>query len=254
MLRVGLTGGLGSGKSTVAAIFRSLGVHVIEADAIGRALMQPDEAVYDAIVAHFGAKILLPIDTHGHRHLDRGALAKLVFDNGRDNNAIAELNSIVHPAVIAAQAKWMEEIAAREPDAIAMVESALIFESKHGGDAQAAVVEGDSEDREIAAAISSTGWQTRFDRIVLVTAREDVKIARYIQRMAAGRTLSAAERAALQDDAKRRLVAQIADEVKSPLCDYVIENNGDPAALEPAVRRVFAALRSSAAAMARQPQ
>jgi dephospho-CoA kinase len=250
MLRVGLTGGLGSGKSTVAAIFRTLGVHVIEADTIGRALMQPEEAVYDAIIAHFGQEILLPIDTHGHRHLDRGALARLVFDNGR----IEELNRIVHPAVIAAQVKWMEEIAAREPDAIAMVESALIFETKYGGAAQAAAVEGDSEDREIAAAISSTGWQTRFDRIVLVTAREDVKVARYIQRMANGRTLSAAERAALQDDAKRRVAAQIADEVKSPLCDYVIENNGDPAALEPAVRRVFAALRSSAAAMARQPQ
>jgi len=250
MLRVGLTGGLGSGKSTVAAIFRSLGVHVIEADAIGRALMQPGQQVYKEIVAHFGEGILLPVDAEGHRHLDRGALAKLVFDNGK----IEELNAIVHPAVIAAQAKWMDEIAAREPDAIAMVESALIFETKYGGEAQVAAAEGDSEDREIAAAISTTGWQTRFDRILLVTAREDVKIARYIQRIAAGRTLGAAERAALQDDAKRRLAAQIADEVKSPLCDYVIENNGDQAALEPAVRRVFAALRSSAAALARQPR
>jgi len=249
MLRVGLTGGLGSGKSTVAALFRSLGVHVIEADTIGRTLMQPGQAVYDAVVAHFGTEILLAVDAEGHRHLDRSALAKLVFDNGR----IEELNRIVHPAVIAAQAKWMEEIAAKDPDAIAMVESALIFETKHGGDAPTAV-EGDSEDREIAAAISTTGWQTRFDRILLVTAREDLKIARYIQRVAAGRTLTSTERAALQDDARRRLAAQIADEVKSPLCDYVIENNGDPAALDLAVRRIFAALRSSAAALARQPQ
>jgi len=254
MLRVGLTGGLGSGKSTVAGLFRALGVHVVEADAIGRALMQPEEAVYDAIVARFGPDILLPVDTHGHRHLDRSALAKLVFDSSRGNNGIAELNAIVHPAVIAAQTKWMEEIAAKEPDAIAMVESALIFETTYGGDAPAVAIEGDSEDREIAAAISSTGWQTRFDRIVLVTAREDVKIARYVQRVAGGRTLSAAERSALQDDAKRRLAAQIADEVKSPLCDYVIVNNGDRAALEPAVHRVYAALRSTSAAMARQPQ
>ncbi len=248
MLRVGLTGGLGSGKSTVAAIFRSLGVHVIEADTIGRELMQPGQNVYEEIVAHFGEEILLPADAKGERHLDRGALAKIIFGNGR----VEELNTIVHPAVIAAQAKWMDEIAQREPDAIGMVESALIFETKHGGGARAAV-EGDSEDREIAAAVSTTGWQTRFDRIVLVTARDDVKVARYIQRMAAGRTLTAAERGALQDDAKRRLAAQIADEVKSPLCDYVIENNGDEAALEPAVRRVFAALRGSAAALARQP-
>ena len=249
MLRVGLTGGLGSGKSTVAAIFRTLGVPVIEADAIGRELMQPGQPVFASIVAHFGREILLARDAEGHQHLDRRALAKLVFDNGR----IEELNRIVHPAVIAAQAKWMEEIAAKDPDAIAMVESALIFETKHGGDAPTAV-EGDSEDREIAAAISTTGWLTRFDRILLVTAREDLKIARYIQRVAAGRTLTSTERAALQDDARRRLAAQIADEVKSPLCDYVIENNGDPAALDLAVRRIFAALRSSAAALARQPQ
>jgi dephospho-CoA kinase len=251
MLRVGLTGGLGSGKSTVAALFRSLGVHVIEADAIGRALMQPGEKVYDAILTHFGKEILLPADAAGHHPLNRAALAKLVFDNGR----IEELNAIVHPAVIAAQEKWMSEIAATEPDAIAMVESALIFETKHGSAGAPAAVEGDSEDREIAAAISTTGWQTRFDRILLVTAREDLKIARYIQRASetmAGRTLTASERTALQDDAKRRLAAQIADEVKSPLCDYVIENNGDPAALQISVNRIFAALRSSAAALARR--
>jgi dephospho-CoA kinase len=248
MLRVGLTGGLGSGKSTVAAIFRSLGVHVIEADAIGRTLMQPGMPVYDDIFAHFGSEILLPADVKGQRQLDRGALAKIVFNDGR----IEELNAIVHPAVIAAQAKWMDEIALREPDAIGMVESALIFETKYGGGAKAAVAEGDSEDREIAAAVSTTGWQTRFDRIVLVTAKDDMKVARYIQRMAGGRTLTAAERGALQDDAKQRLAAQIADEVKSPLCDYVIENNGDEAALDIAVRRVFAALRSSAAALKRQ--
>ena len=69
MLRVGLTGGLGSGKSTVAAIFRSLGVHVIEADAIGRELMQPGQQVYKEIVAHFGEEILLPADAKGQRQL-----------------------------------------------------------------------------------------------------------------------------------------------------------------------------------------
>jgi len=254
MLRVGLTGGLGSGKSTVAAIFRTLGVHVIEADTIGRELMQPGQPVYDAIVAYFGKEILLPADAEGRQYIDRRALAILAFDNGR----IEELNAIVHPAVIAAQSKWMEVIAAKEPDAIAMVESALIFETKHSGD-MPITFEGDSEDREIAAAISTTGWQTRFDRILLVTARDDIKIARYIQRAVAqsfdaGHILTTAERTALQDDARRRLAAQIADEVKSPLCDYVIENNGDQAALEIAVRRLYAALRSSAASLARHPK
>ncbi len=102
------------------------GVYVVEADAIGRALMQPGESVYDAVVAHFGEEILLPRDAKGHRHLDRGALAKLIFENGR----IEELNRIVHPAVIAAQAQWMDDIAQREPDAIAMVEVGVNLRDK----------------------------------------------------------------------------------------------------------------------------
>ena len=251
MLKVGLTGGIASGKSVVGEMLVALGAHLVQADRIAHSLMQPGEAVYNEVVRHFGREIL-----NRDLSVNRAKLAEVAFGPANapaDQRAsrIEELNRIVHPAVIAAQAKWMEEIAAKDPNAIAMVESALIFETKYGGDAPTPV-EGDSEDREIAAAISTTGWQTRFDRILLVTAREDLKIARYIQRVASGRSLTAAERAALQDDARRRLAAQIADEVKSPLCDYVIENNGDPAALDLAVRRIFAALRSSAAALARQ--
>ncbi len=80
----------------------------------------------------------------------------------------------------------------------------------------------------------------------------DVKIARYIQRMADGRVLTQRSGVPCRMMPKRRLAAQIADEVKSPLCDYVIENNGDPAALELSVRRIFAALRSSEAALHRK--
>jgi len=245
MLRVGLTGGLGSGKSTAGEIFRSLGVHVSDSDTVGRALMQP---VYDEVVARFGPEILLPADALGRRSLDRPALARLAFSGGR----IEELNSIVHPAVIEAQSQWVEATRASAPDAMVMVESALLFETKYGGESSSApAAAGDAEDREIAAAVSTTCWQTRFDRMVLIAARDDIKISRYVQRLAAGRTLSAAERAALQDDARRRLAAQIADDVKSPLCDYVIENNGDISTLNLAVRRVFAALQSSAASLAR---
>jgi dephospho-CoA kinase len=246
MLYVGLTGGLGSGKSTVAAIFQSLGVRVISADDIGRDLMQPGHAVYDAIVRQFGQAVLLPANSAAQRPLNRPALAAIAFDQGR----VEELNAIVHPAVIAAQEQRMRQIAEREPDAIVMVESALIFETIHGEIPSEAPPHGDAEDREIAAAITTTGWK-RFDRLVLVTAREEVKIARYLLRVAAGRALSPAERGTLQDDARRRLALMISDEVKSPLCDYVIDNNGDRAALDAAVRRAYAALRGSAAALAR---
>ena len=70
MLRVGLTGGLGSGKSTAAKLFAALGAHVLNADAIGRELMEPGQAVHAAIVAQFGAGVVFPDGS-----LDRKALA-----------------------------------------------------------------------------------------------------------------------------------------------------------------------------------
>src|SRR5271157_772665 len=101
MLKVGLTGGLGSGKSTVAGYLRELGAEVIEADELGRALMEPGQTVYAEIVRAFGPEV---VGADGR--LDRGRLAQLAFQGGRLN----DLNAIVHPAVIAAQQRWMDEV------------------------------------------------------------------------------------------------------------------------------------------------
>ncbi len=79
MLRVGLTGGLGSGKSTVGRMFAELGAAVIDADEVGRSLMQPGQPVFDRIVEHFGEQV---VRTDGS--LDRRALAELAFDGGQD--------------------------------------------------------------------------------------------------------------------------------------------------------------------------
>src|SRR3974390_1183137 len=111
MLRVGLTGGLGSGKSTVAAFLREFGAHVIEADALGRQLMEPGHEVYNQIVRAFGAEVVSP-----DGRLNRPKLAELAFSGGR----LRELNSIVHPAVIAAQQKWMEDLFEHDPAAAAV--------------------------------------------------------------------------------------------------------------------------------------
>ncbi len=205
MLRVGLTGGLGSGKSTAAHLFAQHGAHIIEADAIGRTMMQPGHVVYDAIVEHFGAGVLLP-----DGQLDRAALACISFAEGR----VEELNAIVHPAVIAEQARLAAEIFARDQNSVVIVESALIFETKYSETAQ-----------PNAEAKSDAPWRTRFDCVILITAPEEAKIERYIQRMAAGEPLSADQRAKLTDEARRRLAQQIPDERKAPFCDFVLHNN-----------------------------
>ena len=106
MLLVGLTGGLGSGKSTAACLFEALGAVVLQSDAIGRELMEPGQGVYAAIVDHFGKGVVLP-----DGRLDRSALAKIAFVDGR----VEELNAIVHPAVIARQVELSEAIFQSDP-------------------------------------------------------------------------------------------------------------------------------------------
>jgi dephospho-CoA kinase len=212
MLRAGLTGGLGSGKSTVAAMFRSLGAYVIEADAIGRELMSPGRSVYQQIVSHFGSDVINPDET-----LNRRLLADLAFRQNR----LAELNRIVHPAVIAEQQKRAQRIFAEDRNAIVIVESALIFEADAQGTAR--------------------GWRQRFDKIILVTAPDEAKIARYVTRLAdSGRSV-----ADLESDARSRLAAQIPDSQKVPFCDYVIDNDGNIEQTQLQVERIFAELAAA---------
>jgi dephospho-CoA kinase len=202
MLRVGLTGGLGSGKSTVAVYLRGLGAEVIEADELGRALMEPGQPVYAEIVRVFGSGVVAP-----DGGLNRGRLAELAFNRGRVN----ELNAIVHPAVIAAQQRWMEAAFARNPAAVAVVESALIFD-----------------------------WRRRIDRIVLVTAPDELKIARYAARVSP----DGADREAAEADARLRLSHQIPDAEKIGRADYILENTGDRTALKAQVVALWQRLRA----------
>jgi dephospho-CoA kinase len=232
MLRVGLTGGLGSGKSTAARLFAAHGAHVFQSDDIGRELMEPGQAVYAAIVDHFGKAVVLP-----DGRLDRGALAKIAFADER----VEELNAIVHPAVIARQAELNEAIFERDPKAIVMVESALIFETNYG----------ETNYGETKDAGTRTGkgarWSSRFDRIILVTAPEEVKIARFVARSATAETMTEARRAELEAEARRRLAQQIPDERKSALCDYVLTNGGALTELEWQVDQLWQILETASA-------
>ena len=116
MLRVGLTGGIGSGKSTVADIFSVLGIPVFKADLVTRQLMEEDEILRTSIKKEFGE------DAYTNNTLNRKYLASIVFN---DAFQLEKLNAITHPAVIDAAQKWMQQ----QTTAYVIKEAALMFES-----------------------------------------------------------------------------------------------------------------------------
>jgi len=225
MLRVGLTGGLGSGKTTVSRIFAELGAFVLSADEVGRRLMQPGEEVYAAIVREFGECVV-----RSDGSLDRKALAELAFRQDR----AAALNRIVHPATVAAEKEWMRAIGKHHPTAVAMVESALIFEVEKWG--------------------TAPGWPQHFDKLILVTAPEEVKIGRVVIRAMSSRAADPVQRAALEQDARARLALQIPDEEKLACCDFVIRNDGPVERTREQAEAIYLQLKKAAdAALAQAP-
>jgi len=214
MLRVGLTGSLGSGKSTVASMLRPLGAVVIEADALGRDLMEPGHEVFDQIVTQFGPQVL-----SADGRLNRSRLAEIAFNEGH----LQDLNAIVHPAVIDLQRRLMDEAFARNPKAVAVIESALIFEVVRDARAR-----GDKDS-------GLADWRRRIDRIIVVTAPDDLKISRFVARL----NLPPEKQAAAEADARSRLAHQIPDAEKAAQADYVIDNSGDLASLQQQVNALW---------------
>jgi dephospho-CoA kinase len=206
VLKLGLTGGIASGKSVVGEMFVKLGAHLILADAIAHWLMEPGRPVYDEVVRRFGREILNPDGS-----INRPRLAEAAF--GKPGGAaprVKELNEIVHPAVIAHENQWMEEIGQRDPNAVAIVEAALILES---------------------------GAASRFDRLVVVTCHPEQRVVRLARRLGISEDAARAE-------VTRRMAAQMPDEEKIKAADFVIDNSGSLDATERQVRQVFAVLRS----------
>jgi len=176
------------------------GAHVVLADEIAHQLMRPGEPVYYEVVRHFGPDVV-GIDGG----IDRKKLAEAAFGSGR----IQELNQIVHPAVIARQDAWMNEIAAQDPNGIAVVEAALMLEA---------------------------GVAKRFDKLVVVTCTLAQKIERFARR-------NHMDSAAAEEEVKRRTAAQLPDEQKVRAADYVIDNSGALSELETKVDALMAELR-----------
>ncbi len=121
MLRVGLTGGLASGKSFVGRELAALGCLVIQADELGHKVIEPGGEAYDAVIAEFGREILNPDGT-----INRRALGALVFDRP---DRLEKLNSLVHPPVRARSKRMIEDFAAKHPDGIAVTEAAILIET-----------------------------------------------------------------------------------------------------------------------------
>jgi dephospho-CoA kinase len=147
MLRVGLTGGLASGKSFVGTVLGDLGCHVIHADELGHQVLLKGGSVYDSVVREFGETIL-----NEDKSINRRKLAAIVFaDAGR----LKVLNSFVHPVVIRMEEDLINEAASVDADAIAVVEAAILIE---------------------------TGSYKRFHTIILAVCSEEEQIRRAMHR------------------------------------------------------------------------
>ena len=180
-MKVGLTGGLACGKSFVGEVLRGYGCLVIQADELGHAVLAPGGEAYDGVVREFGSEIL---DAAGR--IDRRALAAQVFGAPA---RLAALNRLVHPPVFRREDELMAEFAAREPRGIAVVEAAILIE---------------------------TGSWRRYDRIVLVTCREDQQVERALRREGAS-----------ESDVNARLSRQMALEEKRKYAHFVIDTSGE---------------------------
>lgn len=121
MIVVGLTGGVATGKSTVAAMFKRCGATVIDADQLARQVVEPGKPAWRDIVRTFGSDILCP-----DRTLDRQALADIVF---RSPRKLKRLERIIHPRVARLQSRLTKAIAGRRPDTVVIYEVPLLFEA-----------------------------------------------------------------------------------------------------------------------------
>jgi|JI10StandDraft_1071094.scaffolds.fasta_scaffold647903_1 dephospho-CoA kinase len=199
---LGLTGGIGSGKSTVTRILRELGATTIDADAIVHELQGPGQPMLRELAAAFGGGILT-----AEGALDRKALGAIVF---RDEKARARLGEIVHAPVIGEMMRRAKAAVDRD-DPLVVLDIPLLFEGRVSG--------------------RGSGALMHFDATVCVWVEESVQLARTMARDGCD-----------ADEARRRMAAQLPIDEKRAMADHVIDNSGTPeqtrAQVEDLVRRL----------------
>jgi dephospho-CoA kinase len=132
MLRVGLTGGIASGKSTVAEMLRERDIPVLEADPLGHELLEPGQAAYDEVVRDFGKEVLDPSGK-----VNRAKLGGIVFSDAQKR---ARLNQILHPRILDVVRKWFAALEGPEAPELAVVEAALIIEAGYNKELDKVIV------------------------------------------------------------------------------------------------------------------
>jgi len=197
MLRVGLTGGIACGKSFVGEALAGFGCLVIHADELGHEVLGPGGEAYEPVVKEFGSEILAE-----NGAIDRQALAARVFG---DSERLAWLNALVHPAVIRREEELIAGFREREPRGIAVVEAAILVE---------------------------TGSYRRFDKLILVTCREDQQVERALRRGGASET-----------DVRARIGRQMPLAEKQKFADFVIDTSGEKVDTLRQTRAVYDTLR-----------
>ena len=174
-LLVGLTGGIGSGKSLAASFFKELGAHIIDADQLSRDLVHPGQTALKEIVNYFGKNILDPTG-----NLDRRKLAKIVF---QDPGKKSILEGILHPKIFKKEQEIFIEICTKDPFAIVIIDAALLIESGNYKHVNKVIVVRSSEESQIQRILSRNA--VSFDEAVAriknqMSLEEKIKYADFI--------------------------------------------------------------------------
>jgi len=192
-LLVGLTGGMGSGKTTVGNLFKALGAYILDADEICRSLVEPGKPAWQEIVDFLGNEIVRNDQT-----LDRGKIADIVFKDPVKKKA---LEAILHPRVMEEEQVLYEEILKKNPEALVIIDAALLIES---------------------------GNYRKVDKVIVIACDEETQLRRIMAKNMFSR-----------EDAQRRLQQQMPLEEKIKYADFVLHNDSGLPELEKKVEELF---------------